>query len=293
MRRLRFIGKDTRVLVQGITGSQGRFHTKLMLDYGTKIVAGVTPGRGGDEAEDVSVYDTIAEAQDYHEIDASIIFVPARFALDAILEAIDARLDPVIVITEGVPIRDTIEVLGRARQGGITIVGPNCPGVIKPGESKMGIMPAQVFRRGSIGVVSRSGTLFYEIAAHITRQGLGQSMCVGIGGDPVVGLNFVDVLEWFEADEETEAVALIGEIGGGAEEAAADFISGGGFTKPVAAYIAGRSAVPGKRMGHAGAIIEGGVGTALGKIEALGKAGVAVGERPREVAEALVEAVKN
>jgi len=289
---MRFIGEDTRILVQGITGSQGQFHTRLMLDYGTKIVAGVTPGRGGDEEEGVPVYDTIAEAQDYHEIDASIIFVPARFALNAILEAIEARLDPVVVITEGVPIRDTIEVLGRARRGGITIVGPNCPGVIKPGESKMGIMPAQVFRKGSIGVVSRSGTLFYEIAAHITRQGLGQSMCVGIGGDPVVGLDFVDVLEWFEADEETEAVALIGEIGGGAEEEAAEFIAGGGFTKPVAAYIAGRSAVPGKRMGHAGAIIEGGMGTAMGKIEALSAAGVVVGERPREVAEALVEAVK-
>ena len=289
---MKFINGDTRALVQGITGSQGRFHTKLMLDYGTKIVAGVTPGRGGGEAEGVSVYDTIVEAQESHEIDASIIFVPARFVLDAILEAIDARLDPVVVITEGVPIRDSIEVIGKARQSDITIVGPNGPGVIKPGESKMGIMPAQVFREGSIGVVSRSGTLFYEIAAHITRQGLGQSMCVGIGGDPVVGLDFVDVLEWFEADEETEAVALIGEIGGGAEEEAAEFIAGGGFTKPVAAYIAGRSAVPGKRMGHAGAIIEGGMGTAQGKIEALSNAGVVVGERPREVAEALVEIVK-
>ena len=285
----RFVEKGTRVLVQGITGTQGRFHTKLMLDYGTEVVAGVTPGRGGGEVEGVPVYDTVVEAQQEHRVDASIIFVPAPFALDAVLEAVEARLDPVVVITEGIPVRDSIELVARARRSGVTIVGPNTPGVIKADDCKVGIMPAQVFRRGSVGIASRSGTLFYEIAAHVTRIGLGESTCIGLGGDPIVGLDFIDVLRWFEEDPQTEAVALIGEIGGDAEERAADFIAGGGFTKPIAAYIAGRTAVPGKRMGHAGAIIQGASGTAESKMEALRAAGVAVGERPGDVAKALLK----
>ncbi len=287
--KMRFIDEKTRVLVQGITGSQGRFHTGLMLDYGTRVVTGVTPGRGGEAVEGVPVFDTIAEAQQERMADASIMFVPARFALDPALEAIEAGLDPVVIITENIPIRDTMEIMARARLRGTTIVGPNTPGLIRPGASKMGIMPSQVFRKGPVGVVSRSGTLFYEVAAHITRMGLGQSMCVGIGGDPIVGLDFVDVLRWFQEDGETEAVALIGEIGGDAEEKAAEFISQGEFTKPVAAYVAGRAAVPGKRMGHAGAIIQGSAGTAQGKMEALRDAGAAVGEQPRDVARALKE----
>jgi len=284
---VRFIDKDTRVIVQGLTGGQGQFHARLMKEYGTKVVAGSVPGRGDQVFEGVPVYDTIAEAQEEHEIDASIVFVPAPYALDASLEAVEAGLDPVVVITEGIPVRDSIELVTKARLKGTTIVGPNTPGLIKAGESKMGIMPAQVFRKGGVGVISRSGTLFYEIAAHITRVGLGQSTCVGLGGDPVVGLDYIEVLKWFQDDPETEAVALIGEIGGDAEERAAKFIKGGGFTKPVAAYIAGRAAVPGKRMGHAGAIIQGSSGTADSKMGALRNAGVEVGELPSQVAEAL------
>lgn len=284
---VRFIDGDTRVIVQGLTGGQGQFHARLMKEYGTKVVAGSVPGRGGQVFEGVPVYDTVAEAQEEHEIDASIIFVPAPSALDAALEAVEADLDPVVVITEGIPVRDSIELVAKARLKGTTVIGPNTPGLIKAGECKMGIMPAQVFRRGSVGIISRSGTLFYEIAAHITRVGLGQSTCVGLGGDPVVGLDYVDVLKWFEDDPETEAVALIGEIGGDAEERAAKFIEDGGFTKPVAAYIAGRAAVPGKRMGHAGAIIQGSSGTAESKMSALRNAGVEVGELPSQVAEAL------
>ncbi|MCW3979323.1 MAG: succinate--CoA ligase subunit alpha [Candidatus Bathyarchaeota archaeon] len=286
---VKFIDGETSVLIQGITGTQGRFHTRLMLDYGTEVVAGVTPGRGGGEVEGVPVYDTIAEAHEAHSPDASIIFVPAPNALDAALEAVEAGLDPVVIITEGVPVRDSIELVARARLKGTTIVGPNCPGLIKPGECKLGIMPAQVFRRGPVGIVSRSGTLFYEIAAQITHSGLGQSMCVGLGGDPVVGLDFIDLLKWFGEDERTEAVALIGEIGGDAEERAAEFIAESGFSKPVSAYVAGRAAVPGKRMGHAGAIIQGSSGTAESKINALREAGVVVGELPGDAAKTLNE----
>ena len=288
---MKLIDRDTHVLVQGITGSQGEFHTRLMKDYGTKIVAGTVPGRGGEEVEGVPVYDTVEEAKNYHRVDSSIIFVPAPFALDAALEAIDAELDPVVVITEGIPIRDSIEIMAYARLEGTTIVGPNTPGLIKAGESKMGIMPAQVFKKGNIGIISRSGTLFYEIAAHITRVGLGQSTCVGLGGDPVVGLDYIDLLKWFEDDPETDGVAMIGEIGGDAEERAARFIKERGFTKPISAYVAGRAAVPGKRMGHAGAIIQGESGTAESKIKALRDAGVSVGELPGKVAEALHELV--
>jgi succinyl-CoA synthetase alpha subunit len=284
---VRFIDRNTRVIVQGLTGAQGQFHARLMKEYGTRVVAGSVPGRGGQVLEGIPVYDTIAEAREEHEIDASIVFVPAPNALDAALEAVEAGLDPVVVITEGIPVRDSIELVAKAKLRGATIVGPNTPGLIKADECKLGIMPAQVFRRGGVGIISRSGTLFYEIAAHITRVGLGQSTCVGLGGDPVVGLDYVEVLRWFQEDPETEAVALIGEIGGDAEEKAARFIMGGGFTKPVAAYIAGRAAVPGKRMGHAGAIIQGSSGTAESKMSALREAGASVGELPSQVAEAL------
>ncbi|MCD6480151.1 succinate--CoA ligase subunit alpha [Candidatus Bathyarchaeota archaeon] len=284
---VRFVDAETRVVVQGITGKQGRFHTKLMLEYGTKIVAGVTPGKGGDSVEGVPVYDTVAEALDRHRIDASIIFVPAPYAPDAVYEALDAGLDPIVVITEGIPIRDTMEFVARARKSDITIIGPNTPGVIKVGECKLGIMPARVFTRGKVGIISRSGTLTYEIADHISRIGLGESTCVGLGGDPITGLDFIDALRWFEEDPQTDAVVLIGEIGGDAEERAAEFIAEGGFTKPAVAYIAGRTAIPGKRMGHAGAIIQGERGTARSKIEALESAEVPVAEKPSDVARIL------
>ena len=288
---MKLINKDTKVVVQGITGTQGRFHAARMKEYGTKVQAGVTPGRGGQDVDGTPVYDTVAEAKERSGCDASIIFVPAPGALDAALEAIEAGMDPVVVITEGIPIRDTIELVARARQTGTTVVGPNTPGLIKAGESKMGIMPNQVFKTGSVGIISRSGTLFYEIAANVTNQGLGESTCVGLGGDPVVGLDYIELLKWFERDPETRGVALIGEIGGNAEEKAADFIASGGFTKPVAAYIAGRTAVPGKRMGHAGAIIQGSTGTADSKMNALRGAGAAIGEQPVDVAKALKKAL--
>ncbi len=284
---VRFVDAETRVVVQGITGRQGSFHTKLMLDYGTKIVAGVTPGKGGATVEGVPVYDTVAEALDRHRVDASIIFVPAPYAPDAVHEALDAGLDPIVVITEGIPIRDTMEFVARARRSDITIIGPNTPGVIKVGECKLGIMPARVFTRGRVGIISRSGTLTYEIADHISRIGLGESTCVGLGGDPITGLDFIDALRWFEEDCQTDAVVLIGEIGGDAEERAAEFIAEGGFTKPAVAYIAGRTAIPGKRMGHAGAIIQGERGTARSKIEALESAEVPVAEKPSDVAKLL------
>ena len=284
-----FVDRETRAIVQGITGTQGRFHTKLMLDYGTKIVAGVTPGRGGMEVHGVPVYDTIEEALGEHEAEASIIFVPAPFALDAALEALENGLKTIVIITEGIPIRDSMEIMARAKQRGATIIGPNTPGVITVGECKLGIMPAQVFKEGSVGVASRSGTLTYEIAAAISRGGFGVSTCVGIGGDPITGLNFVEVLERFRDDSSTEAVVLIGEIGGDLEERAARYILEQGYPKPVAAFIAGRSAVAGKRMGHAGAIIQGRAGTAESKIQALREAGVEVAERPGEIAKIVRE----
>jgi succinyl-CoA synthetase alpha subunit len=288
---MRLINRDTKVVVQGITGTQGRFHAARMKEYGTKVVAGVTPGRGDQDVDGTPVYDTVVEAKEKNGCDASIIFVPAFGALDAALEAIEAGMNPVVVITEGIPVRDTIELVAQAKQLDTTVVGPNTPGLIKAGESKMGIMPNQVFKRGSVGIISRSGTLFYEIAAHVTNQDLGESTCVGLGGDPVVGLDYIELLKWFENDAETRAVALIGEIGGDAEEKAADFIASGGFTKPVAAYIAGRAAIPGKRMGHAGAIIQGAAGTAESKMNALRGAGATIGEQPIDVAKALKKAL--
>ena len=281
------IGKDTKTVVQGITGAQGRFHTQLMVEYGSKIVAGVTPGRGGTSVQGIPVFDTVEEAKQHSTVDASIIFVPAPFAKDAALEAIASDLNPVVLITEGIPLRDEIQVMEIAKQKGTTVIGPNTPGIITPTECKLGIMPGHIFKPGKIGLVSRSGTLTYEIAASLTSAGLGQSTCLGIGGDPIVGLSFVDVLEMFRQDHNTTAIAMIGEIGGNAEEKAAEYITKTKFPKPIAAYIAGRAAPPGKRMGHAGAIIMGKSGTAETKIDSLRRAGVRIALKPGEIAKLL------
>jgi succinyl-CoA synthetase alpha subunit len=278
------IGKGTRAIVQGITGSQGTYHTQLMLQYGTRIVAGVTPGKGGTSVQGIPVFDTVEEAKEHLEVDASIIFVPAPFAKDAALEAIASDLNPVIIITEGIPVKDEIQLMEVARRKSTTVIGPNTPGIITPAECKLGIMPGHIFKPGRIGLVSRSGTLTYEIAASLTNAGLGQTTCLGIGGDPVVGLTFVDVLEMFRKDPQTSAIAMIGEIGGNAEEKAAEYMMEAKYPKPVAAYIAGRAAPPGKRMGHAGAIIMGKTGTAETKIDALREAGVKVAFKPSEIA---------
>jgi succinyl-CoA synthetase alpha subunit len=269
------VGRTTRLLVQGITGYQGAFHTGLMLQAGTRVVAGVTPGKGGTTVHDVPVFETVDEAVRATGANASVIFVPARFARDAALEAIAARLDPVVIITDGVPVHDAIEIVAYAAQQGVRVLGPNGPGVTTPGECRVGIMPTHLFTPGHVGVVSRSGTLTYEIVAGLTRAGLGQSTAVGLGGDPVVGMSFVEVLQLFNADPATQAIVLIGEIGGQAEEDAARYIAAH-VKKPVAAYIAGRTAPEGKRMGHAGAVISGSEGTAEHKIRALEAAGVAV-----------------
>jgi succinyl-CoA synthetase alpha subunit len=281
------IGKDTRAIVWGITGTQGSFHTKLMLEYGTKIVAGVTPGKGGTTVNGVPVYDSGEEAQKEHQANAAIIFVPASFAADAVLEALENEIKTVVIITEHIPIKDSISIMARAKQLNATIIGPNTPGIITPGESKLGIMPSHIFKPGSVGIVSRSGTLTYEIAAGLTRKNLGQSTCLGIGGDPITGLNFIDVLKMFEKDGQTKAVVLIGEIGGNLEELAADYVAKVNYPKPIVAYIAGRSAPPGKRMGHAGAIIMGKAGTAESKIEALRNSGIKVAEKPNDVAKII------
>ena len=278
------IGRKTKAIVWGITGSQGQFHTQLMLEYGTKIVAGVTPGRGGQQVQNVPVFDTAKEALEHDKADAAIIFVPAAHAKDATLEAVSANLNPVIVITEGIPVKDEIQMMEIARQKGATIIGPNTPGIITPGQCKLGIMPGHIFKPGKVGLVSRSGTLTYEIAASLTNSGLGQTTCLGIGGDPVVGLNFVDVLKMFKKDPSTKAIAMIGEIGGNAEETAAEYVRKTRYPKSIVAYIAGRAAPPGKRMGHAGAIITGKAGTAETKIEALKSAGVKIAMKPGDVA---------
>ncbi|MCD6163911.1 MAG: succinate--CoA ligase subunit alpha [Candidatus Odinarchaeota archaeon] len=282
------VNNKTKAIVQGITGTQGSFHTKLMLEYGTKIVAGVTPGKGGQEVHGVPVYDTVKEALSEHDANASIIFVPAPFAKDAVLEGINAGLELIVVITEHIPIKDTIQMVEVAKRNNVNIVGPNTPGVITPGECKLGIMPGHIFKRGPIGIISRSGTLTYEIASNLTKAGFGQSTCLGIGGDPIIGINFVEALEMFANDHETKAVVLIGEIGGDAEEKAAEYIRKE-FNKPVTAFIAGKTAPPGKRMGHAGAIISGRTGTAQSKVKALKDAGVHVVDRPREISEKLKE----
>jgi succinyl-CoA synthetase alpha subunit len=281
------IDKNTRAIVQGITGTQGSFHTKLMLEYGTRIVAGITPGKGGTETQGVPVYDTVEEALEKHSANASIIFVPAPFAADAALEALEDGIKTIVIITEHIPIKDAVNVMAYAKQLNATIIGPNTPGIITSGESKLGIMPAHIFKTGNIGMVSRSGTLTYEIAAGLTRKKLGQSTCLGLGGDPITGLNFVDALKMFEKDNQTKAVVLIGEIGGNLEELAAEYISKNKYPKPIVAFVAGRSAPPGKRMGHAGAIVTGKAGTAETKIEAFREASVEIAEKPNDVARLL------
>ena len=283
------VDEGSKVIVQGITGNEGRFHTSSMLSYGTKIVAGVTPGKGGQEVEGVPVYNTVAEAITNHDANTSIIFVPARFTQSAALEAIDAGIKTLIVITEGIPQKDAINFVGKARKkGDVNIIGPNCPGIINPSRKiKVGIMPVHIFTPGSAGIVSRSGTLTYEIAWHISHAGLGQSTCLGIGGDAIIGLDFIRVLEMFKDDEETKGVALIGEIGGNAEELAAQYIAETHYPKPVVVYIAGRLAPLGKRMGHAGAIIMGNAGTAKSKIDAFASAGVPVADKPSAIARLL------
>ncbi len=281
------IDGKTQAIVQGITGTQGSFHTERMLEYGTKIVAGTSPGKGGIMLHGVPVYDTVEEAQQKHKANASIIFVPAPFAADAAFDAMENGIRTIIIITEHIPIKDAIGVMARAKQLKATVVGPNTPGVITPEECKLGIMPAHIFKKGNVGMVSRSGTLTYEIAASLTRSGLGQSTCLGLGGDPITGLNFIDALAMFEKDPQTNACVLLGEIGGNLEELAAEYISKQKYPKPVVAFIAGRSAPPGKRMGHAGAIITGKAGTAETKIEAFKNAGVKTAEKPNEVAEIL------
>jgi len=281
------IDKNTRAVVQGITGTQGSFHAKLMLEYGTKIVAGTSPGKGGTMMHGVPVHDTLGEVQEKHEVNASIIFVPAPFAADAALDAMENGIRTIIIITEHIPIKDAITVMARAKQLKATIIGPNTPGIITPAECKLGIMPGHIFKQGGVGMVSRSGTLTYEIASSLSRNNLGQSTCLGLGGDPITGLNFIDALGMFEKDKQTKACVLIGEIGGNLEELAADYISKQKYSKPVVAFIAGRSAPPGKRMGHAGAIITGKAGTANSKIESFKNAGVGTAEKPSEVAELL------
>jgi succinyl-CoA synthetase alpha subunit len=277
-----FVDENTRVCVQGITGRDGAFHTKGMLDYGTKVVAGVTPGKGGKKVEGVPVFDSMKDAVEKEGANASILFVPARFAMSAVIEAAEAGVGVVVCISEGVPTLDVAKICQRLDRLGTRMIGPNCPGIISPGKAKLGIMPGWIHKQGGIGVVSRSGTLTYEVVDQLGRHGFGQSTVIGIGGDPIIGTNFIDTLEAYEKDPETEAVVLIGEIGGTDEEQAAEFIQST-MSTPVVSFIAGRSAPPGKRMGHAGAIIAGGKGTAQEKMDALRAAGVPVADRPSEI----------
>ncbi|RJQ06303.1 MAG: succinate--CoA ligase subunit alpha [Bacillota bacterium] len=282
-----FVDERTRVVIQNATGRQGRFHLTQMLAYGTHVMAGTSPGKGGQEVEGIPIYDTVEQAVLHHAVNASVIFVPAAFAKDAVFEAADAGLGVIVVITEHIPVHDAMAMMAYARQRGSVVVGPNTFGIISPGKAKLGIMPAVAYTPGPVGIVARSGTLSYEIASALTDAGLGQTTVVGLGGDRVVGLNFVEVLKKFSDDPETRAVVLVGEIGGSAEEEASEYIKG--MSKPVVAYVAGRSAPPGKRMGHAGAIIERGRGTFEGKIEALEAAGVKVAALPWQVADLVAE----
>ncbi|HVL23151.1 MAG TPA: succinate--CoA ligase subunit alpha [Thermomicrobiales bacterium] len=284
------VGNDTRLLVQGITGREGSFHTTQMVEYGTNVVAGVTPGKKGEKVAGVPVFDTLADAVAETGANTSIIYVPARFAPDAIYEAVDNGIELVICITEGLPINDMVPVYHHVKAKGARLIGPNCPGLITPGQAKVGIMPGFIHQPGKVGLVSRSGTLTYEVVDALTKAGLGQSTAVGIGGDPVIGTSFIDALQLFQDDPDTEAIVMIGEIGGDDEERAAEFIKDH-VTKPMAGFIAGRTAPPGKRMGHAGAIISGGGGTAESKIEALESAGVRVADSPSQVPNLLKQAI--
>lgn len=282
------VNRDTRLIIQGISGTEGSFHGQQMIAYGTKVVGGVVPGRGGETALGVPVFNTMEGAVAVTEANTSIVYVPAPFAADAALEAIASGVKLVVVITEGIPTQEMIRVYWFAKEKGVRVIGPNCPGVISPGEAKVGIMPGHIHKQGRVGVISRSGTLTYEIVKELTLHGLGQSTCIGIGGDPIIGTTFVDALDLFQKDPDTDAVVMIGEIGGTDEEAAAEFVSSS-MTKPVVGFIAGLTAPPGKRMGHAGAIISGGKGTAGEKIAALNAAKIPVAERPDQISE-LVKA---
>ncbi len=286
------VNKDTRVVVQGITGKAGGFHARQCLEYGTNIVAGVTPGKGGQTFEDkVPIYDSVDEAVRQEGANATLVFVPPPFASDSILEAIDAGIELVVAITEGIPVRDMTEVKAKLERSQSRMIGPNCPGIITPGQCKMGIMPGYIHKPGKVGVVSRSGTLTYEAVWQLTSRDHGQSTCIGIGGDPIIGTTHTDAVKLFNKDPETEAIIMIGEIGGDAEEKAAEYIKDN-VKKPVAAFIAGTTAPPGRRMGHAGAIVSGGKGTAAAKIESLKEAGIAIATTPSEIAETLFTVYK-
>ena len=285
------INKDTKVICQGITGSVGEFHTKGCLEYGTKMVGGVTPGKGGQTVQGLPVFDTVNEAVEQTGADATMIFVPPPFAADAILESIAAKIPVIIAVTEGIPVLDMVRVYRAAKDAGVVLVGPNCPGVITAEECKIGIMPGYIHQKGKVGIMSRSGTLTYEAVWQTSSLGLGQTTCVGLGGDPIVGTSFIDVLQMFQDDDETEAIMMIGEIGGTAEEEAAAYVKEN-ITKPVAAFIAGKTAPPGKRMGHAGAIISGGKGTAVEKMTALEAAGIEVAQSPGDLGTAMKRAIE-